>query len=274
MKSKTEKNNEYISRRKNMEEKALYYSLKYGGHYQKIYDALINDEAIDEKEKEQLFQQMKCRYTTIYSQDYPEKLKTINYPPIVLYYYGDLSLVDHQTIGIVGRREVDDYGIKVTKELSGHLSKAGYTIVSGLAKGVDGIAHKEAIKQGGKTIAILGSGIDYCYPLRHQHLYNEIKNNHLLMSEYPLLSQPQKHKFPFRNRIVAGLSDSILVTQAHEKSGTLITVGYALEQGKDVYCVPSRIDDPKGCNLMIQQGAKLVMNVMDIIEEKDLWLTK
>ncbi len=237
-----------------MEEKALYYSLKYEGHYQKIYDAILNQEVIDEEEKKALFKQLKCRYTTIYSKDYPKKLRTINYPPIVLYYYGDLSLVDTQSIGIVGMRDVDGYGTKVTRELS--------------------IAHRTAIANGGKTIAVLGSGIDYCYPKQNQHLYNEIKENHLLMSEYPAMSEPQRQKFPFRNRIVAGLSDDILVTQAKERSGTLITVGYALEQGKDVYCVPSRIDDPEGCNLMIQQGAKLVMCAQDIMEEKDLWLTK
>lgn len=257
-----------------MEEKALYYSLKYEGNYQKIYDAILNQEVIDEEKKKELFKQLKCRYTTIYSKDYPKKLKTINYPPIVLYYYGDLSLVDTPTIGIVGMRDVDVYGTKVTRELSGDLSKAGYTIVSGMARGIDGIAHRTAIANGGKTIAVLGSGIDYCYPKQNQHLYNEIKENHLLMSEYPAMSEPQRQKFPFRNRIVAGLSDDILVTQAKERSGTLITVGYALEQGKDVYCVPSRIDDPEGCNLMIQQGAKLVMNAQDIMEEKDLWLTK
>ena len=257
-----------------MEEKALYYSLKYEGHYQKIYDAILNQEVIDEEEKKALFKQLKCRYTTIYSKDYPKKLRTINYPPIVLYYYGDLSLVDTQSIGIVGMRDVDAYGTKVTRELSSDLTQAGYTIVSGMARGIDGIAHRTAIANGGKTIAILGSGIDYCYPKQNQHLYNEIKENHLLMSEYPAMSEPQRQKFPFRNRIVAGLSDDILVTQAKERSGTLITVGYALEQGKDVYCVPSRIDDPEGCNLMIQQGAKLVMSAQDIMEEKDLWLTK
>ena len=195
-------------------------------------------------------------------------------PPFVLYYYGDLSLVHNNCIAVVGNREVDEYGETITKKLSQQLVRAGCVIVSGLARGVDGIAHMSALNENGKTIAIIGSGIDYCYPKRHSELYDQLKKSQLIMSEYPHMSPPLKYKFPLRNRIVAGLSQAVLVTQAKERSGTLITVGYALEQGKDVYCVPSRIGDPKGCNMMIQQGAKLILSIDDIMEENDLWLTK
>lgn len=253
-----------------MEELALYFSLKYEGNFQSIYDAILNKEEVNEEEKTKLFSQLKCKYTTLYSQDYPKCLKNINYPPIVLYYYGDLSLVDQNNIAVVGMREPSEYGRQATDYFVQNLVKNGYTIVSGMARGIDGVAHRSAIETGGKTIAVLGTGIEYCYPLRHKQLYEEMKKNHLVMSEYPFMTAPQKKLFPFRNRIIAGLSKEILITEARRRSGTMITAGYALEQGKDVYCVPSRVYDADGCNSLIQQGAKLVINVHDIIEDEDM----
>ena len=137
-----------------------------------------------------------------------------------------------------------------------------------MAKGVDGVAHQTAIDHHGKTIAVLGTGIEYCYPYCHKDIYEQLKKDHLVISEYPFMTSPQRKLFPFRNRIVAGLSQAVLISEAKRKSGTMITVGYALEQGKDVYAVPSRIDDYQGCNAIIQQGAKLILNVEDIIEDE------
>lgn len=253
-----------------MEELTLYFSLKYEGDFMKIYNAFINKERVDEQLKHELIKKLNCQYTTIFSDDYPAALKEINCPPFVLYYYGNLSLVNSHTIGIVGMRDSSEYGKYVTESFTKDLVKNNYVIVSGMARGIDGIAHRCAIENGGHTIAVLGTGIEYCYPLRHKELYDELKEHHLVMSEYPFVTAPKRKLFPFRNRIISGLSKSVLVTEARQKSGTMITVGYALEQGKDVYAVPSRIDDYEGCNILIQQGAKLVLNANDIMEDEHM----
>lgn len=250
-----------------MEEILLYFSLKYSGDFDLIYQALKTKEEVDQELKKQLFKQLKCSYTTLISKNYPDTLKQITCPPFVLFYYGNLSLINDKCIGVVGKRKSSEYGNYATEYLVKQLVNEQYTIVSGMALGIDAVAHQSAINNDGKTIAILGSGIDYCYPKRNQKLYNDLKENHLIMSEYPGELVPQKMNFPRRNRIISGLSESILVTEADKRSGTMITVGHALEQGKDIYCIPARINDANGCNYLIQQGAKLVMNVGDIIDD-------
>ncbi len=247
-----------------MEELVLYFSLKYNGDFSRIYEAIVNKEPINEFLKNELKSKLKCKYTTLFSSDYPEVLKQINCPPFVLYYYGDLSLVKKDTIGIVGMRECDEYGRHATSYFASSLVDKGYVIVSGMAKGVDTIAHMSAIEKKGKTIAVLGTGIEYCYPKENKDLYDILKTEHLIMSEYPFSTSPSKKLFPYRNRIVSALSDKVLITQAKLKSGTMITAGYALEQGKDVYCVPGRFYDFEGCNSLISQGAILVNSVKDI----------
>jgi len=249
-----------------MEEILLYLTFKYQGQFEKIYQAIQKKELADEEELARYKAKMKSKYTTIISDDYPEVLKTIACPPFVLFYYGDLALLNQKTIGVVGMRKPSEYGMNVTRKFVKGLVERDYTIVSGLAYGIDRIAHQQAIEANGKTIAVLGSGIEYCYPKENRQLYEEIKKNHLLISEYPLDLAPQKWYFPARNRLIAAFSDSLLVTEAKNRSGTMITVGYALEQGKDVMAVPNGIDGNEGCNTLIQQGAKLVKNVKDIVD--------
>lgn len=249
-----------------MEEILLYFSLKYEGDFEKIYRALEKKEKIDEEKKKEILQQVTCNYTTMVSKDYPEALKHINCPPFVLYYHGDLNYLNTKTMGVVGMRIPTLYGTSATEKLVTDLIYHGYTIVSGMARGVDSIAHQTAIAKKGKTIAVLGSGIDYCYPKKNENLYQTMKQKHLVISEYPGTVVPTPASFPKRNRIVAGLSSAILVTEAMLKSGTMITVGHALEQGKDIFCVPGRISDYLGCNHLIQQGAKLVNKIEDILE--------
>lgn len=251
-----------------MEELLLYFALKYEGDYRKIYEALTKKELVDDALKFELKKKLKCQYTTIFSDDYPKRLKQINCPPFILFYYGGISLVNQKNIGVVGMREMSDYGKKATENFTTQLVKEGYTIVSGMARGVDRIAHKSAIAANGKTIAVLGTGIDYCYPKENRDIYEEMKKNHLVLSEYPWLVAPQKRLFPFRNRIISGLSESLLISEARVKSGTMITAGYALEQGKNIYCVPGRFDDFQGCNELIKQGAKLITNIQDILEDE------
>ena len=250
-----------------MEEILLYFSLKYDGDFHQILKALQTKEKVRKEEVEKAVKTVHSKYTTIISDDYPEKLKEIACPPFVLFYHGNLQLLNGQCIGVIGQRHPSEYGQKMSKKYVQELIKHDQTIVSGMALGIDAIAHQSAIDYQGKSIAVLGSGINYCYPKTNQAIYDNLKQNQLIISEYPGQLVPKPYHFPHRNRIIAGISASILVIEANKKSGTMITVGYALDQGKDIYCIPSRIGDPAGCNLLIQQGAKLVLDIDDIFED-------
>ena len=251
-----------------MNEIVLYFALKYKGQFDAIYQALKDKEPVDESLKHELLARCQSSYVTILDDDYPERLKQINCPPFVLFYYGDLSLAATPTISVIGMRQCSDYGREVTTSLVKQLVNEDMTIVSGMAIGIDGIAHETAIAQGGHTIAVLGGGIDYPYPKRNKMLYQELKAHHLIVSEYPFDDVPRRDGFPKRNRIIAGLGDSLLVTEAALRSGTMITVGFALEAGKDIFAVPGRIGDAAGCNYLISQGATLVQDAGDILEKR------
>ena len=207
---------------------------------------------------------------TIEDNEYPSLLKNIYDPPYVLYMYGEHIKWDKLlTITVVGTRIPTIYGEKVTEFLSRGLAEAGATIVSGMARGIDSIAGMTAIKFGGKTVAVLGSGLDVIYPPEHADLYDKISKNGVIITEYPPGTKPSRENFPRRNRIMAGLSYGILVTQAPKKSGALITASYAVENGRDLYAVPADIFEPDsvGSNQLIRQGAKAVMSAEDIISE-------
>ena len=250
-----------------MEEILLFFALKYNGDFQDILKALQRKEKVSDEERRKAVEQVQSKYTTIISDDYPEALKEIACPPFVLFYHGNLNILKNKCIGIIGKRVPSEYGASVTDKIVCDLVKNEYTIVSGMALGVDTLAHRSAVNNKGKTVAILGSGINYCYPKRNRELYTILKSEHLIISEHPNDYVPQAKDFPTRNRLISGLSESVVVTEAERRSGTMITVGHALDQGKEIYCIPSRITDPVGCNLLIQQGAKLVLNVNDIIED-------
>lgn len=191
-------------------------------------------------------------------------------PPYVLYMTGErLRWEELLTLTIVGTRRYDDYGRRITENIAKELAEKGATVVSGMARGIDSIAELEAIKSGGKTVAVLGSGLDVIYPPEHAQLYEMIKKNGVVMTEFPPGTRPNKENFPRRNRIMAGLSYGVIVTQAPEKSGALITAAHAIENGRDVYAVPADITRAasKGSNSLISQGAKAVFCGMDIINE-------
>lgn len=251
-----------------MEDVLLYFALKYDGDFDQIYHALQAHEIVDEDLFAALKEKLKAHYTTIISDDYPEALKYMTCPPFVLFYYGDINLAASKCIAVIGMRHPTEYGIYVTRHLVTGLVHHDYTIVSGMAIGIDGIAHRSAIQNGGHTIAVLGGGIDYVYPRSNQDIYTHLAAHDLVISEYPFDKAPKRDGFPKRNRIIAGLSSKVVVTQAQERSGTMITVGFALEQGKDVFAVPSRIDDPNGCNLLIDQGARVLMSAEDLFEDE------
>ncbi|WP_096154649.1 MULTISPECIES: DNA-processing protein DprA [Bacillus] len=200
---------------------------------------------------------------------YPLLLKEIYDPPLVLYCKGDISLFHSKKVSIVGTRNPTMYANKALELILPSLIKEGFTIVSGLATGVDTNAHKLTIENNGKTIAILGSGLFNVYPKENIALANTIAREHLLVSEYTPYTPPQRWQFPFRNRIISGLSSGTVIVEAKERSGSLITAEQALEQGRDVFAIPGSIFSPTsiGTNLLIQQGAKLVMKAEDILEE-------
>ncbi|BBH26098.1 hypothetical protein SG0102_10320 [Intestinibaculum porci] len=246
-----------IAMNNDMRETLLYFSLKYVGDFRKIYRALEEKESVDTALFEQLKRGMKASYLTIVDEQYPARLKEIYDPPFVLYYYGDVSLLSRDRMfSVVGSRHPNAYGAKMAKLYTHVLVENGYGIVSGMAYGIDSMAHNEAMHSGGVTIAVLGSGIDEVYPAAHRSLYQQLMRTQLVISEYPGMTKPQKVYFKNRNRLITGLGDQLLVVQAQLKSGTMVSVGHALEQGKDVYAIPGRVnEDPPGTNYLISQGA-------------------
>jgi DNA processing protein len=213
------------------------------------------------------------RVLTWENDDYPVALREIPAAPPVLFVRGQMEPVDQWSIAVVGTRRLSAYGRLMTRDLVSGLAQNGITIVSGLARGIDGIAHKTALEQGGRTIAVLGCGIDKVYPPEHRELAHEIVNGRgAILSDYPLGTEPDSKHFPARNRLISGLSLGVLVVEAGEKSGALITAQFAVEQDRDVFAVPGNINSPVsiGPNRLIQQGAKLVMRIEDILEELNL----
>lgn len=203
---------------------------------------------------------------------YPPALRTIHDPPFLLYMKGNLTVADDAAIGVVGSRRTTHYGRDQAKKLSFQLAKAGFCIVSGLARGIDTAAHEAALAARGRTIAVLGSGIGNIYPPENQALADRIAESGAVLSEFPVLYVPDKQSFPLRNRIVAGISRGLLVVEAPVRSGSLITANQALEQGRAVFAVPGPIDRPtsEGCHRLIQQGATLVCSAQDVIDELGL----
>jgi DNA processing protein len=201
--------------------------------------------------------------------EYPQSLLAIHDPPLVLYVRGELMSRDSRAIAVVGTRKPTHYGRESAARLSGQIAGAGYTVISGLAEGVDTIAHRQALAMRGRTIGVIGSGMKHMYPASNMELAGEIVKNGAVISEFPLDRKPDKTTFPIRNRIVTGLSAGVLVVEAGIKSGAMITARLALEQGRDVFAVPGRIDSPlsSGTNGLIKQGAKLVESAADILEE-------
>lgn len=205
----------------------------------------------------------------ITSGDYPAGLKQIFDPPPVLYVGGRIIEPDKLAVAIVGSRKATVYGRSVAERVSRDLAARGLTVVSGGARGIDTAAHKGALEVGGRTIAFLGSGIDVAYPAENKNLFDAIARSGAVVSEFPLGSTPEPWRFPSRNRLISGLSLSVLVCQCPSKSGALITASYALEQGKDVYAVPGNVDDERnsGCHQLIKDGARLVESAQDILDE-------
>jgi len=206
---------------------------------------------------------------TFWDPEYPDCLRKINDPPVILFLLGALKHDDAVAVSMVGTRRPTTYGHIVTEKLTRELVGLGFSIVSGLARGVDTIAHTVAINHGGRTIAVIGSGLDVIYPSENRELFYRIAEHGAILSEYPLGSSPDAVNFPKRNRIIAALSLGTIITEADFKSGAIITANFALDYNKEVFCVPGNITSNKsrGCNQLIKEGAKLVVDVNDILEE-------
>jgi DNA protecting protein dprA len=198
---------------------------------------------------------------------FPERLREIPESPGCIYLKGRLPDPVEMTVGIIGARDGTEYGKMVARTLAKELSEYGISIISGMAYGIDTAAHEGALLGGGKTYAVLGCGVDICYPAINKKLYSKIQEEGGIISEYPEGSPPLPHHFVARNRLIAGLSDVLIVVEAKERSGTFITVDRALEQGKQVFVVPGRITDPlsRGCNKLLMEGASLCLSKEDIL---------
>jgi DNA processing protein len=209
---------------------------------------------------------------TIFDQDYPRLLKEIPGAPIVLYVLGKISESDNLSIGIVGSRRASLYGLNSAEKFAAELSAQGITIISGMARGVDTYAHRGALKARGRTIAVMGSGFSHIYPSENAGLAKKISESGAVISEFPMDTKPLPQNFPRRNRLISGLSLGVLITEAARNSGALITADFALEQGREVFALPGRIDScgSTGANGLLKQGAKLVTCCADILEELNL----
>ncbi len=229
----------------------IYYAKKYEGDYNRITVAIRNEEEVNEECKD--------RCITILDDEYPKSLLDLNYPPFVLFYEGDISLLKSESIAVVGSRNPTEYSKQATKDL---VQNTGKTVVSGLAKGIDAIAHENA----SRSIGVLGSGINYAYPYENKDLIDRMKKEQLVISEYPDRVKPYAYHFPFRNRIIAALSNTVYIMETKEFSGTMTTVNEALELGKEVKVLPFDIYSSGG-----KGNLKLIHEGADIIDTKEIF---
>jgi len=223
----------------------------------------------DIEEKYQELKKEKIKFLPIYDEEYPDRLRNIVSPPYAIYVKGKLPDMNRTSVAIVGARRCTQYGESTALEYGEMLAEHGIQIISGMARGIDGAGQRGALNKQGDTYAVLGCGVNICYPKEHWGLYNDIQKNGGIISEYSPGIPPLAAHFPARNRIISGLSDVILVLEAKEKSGSLITADMALEQGKDVYALPGPVTSPLslGCHYLISQGAGILISPSDLLKE-------
>ncbi|MBQ3665890.1 MAG: DNA-processing protein DprA [Lachnospiraceae bacterium] len=243
----------------------------------KVLDYIINSRNMDEiKRKKEYMDKKGVHFFSIEHQYFPEKLKNIQDYPYGLFTRGKVTDISKylvkMSVAVVGARNCTAYGRKMAHDISFELAMNRVNIISGMARGIDKECHLGALDAGGMTFAVLGNGVDQCYPRENIELYENILDNGALISEYPPGRNPFAWQFPMRNRIISGLSDKILVVEARENSGSLITVEHGLEQGKDIYVIPGKITDElsKGCNRLIKEGAGVITSLDHLLEDFEL----
>ncbi len=226
-------------------------------------------EELEYREEFRLIDKLGLGVLTLFDPEYPANLKAIYDPPVVLYQKGSLIPEDKPALAVVGSRRASRYGLQAARTLASQIAAQGFTVVSGLARGIDTEAHRGALAVGGRTLAVLGSGLANIYPGENRKLAEEIAGSGAVLSEFPVRTVPDRQNFPLRNRVVSGLSLGTVVVEAAERSGALITARLAMEQGRSVMAVPGRIDSysAKGTNALIRDGAKMVSGIDDILEE-------
>ncbi|BDU51040.1 DNA-processing protein DprA [Haliovirga abyssi] len=227
---------------------------------------ITDEEIMLEKSK---YDKLGIKILSLKDEKYPYLLREISNPPLFLYYKGEMK-IPNKTIGVIGTRKITAYGESATKKITKELIESGVTIISGLALGVDAIALNTALKSGGNVVAVVGSGLDVIYPYENKRIWEKIENEGLIISEYPIGTQPLRWNFPERNRIIVGLSNGILICESYKSGGSLITGKICLDENRELFAVPGFISYPsfEGCNNLIKRGeAKLVSNAEDILEE-------
>ena len=254
----------------NPRENLITLAIRYSGEIRKLIDAITKKEMATDAEYEHYMRHMKCNVLTILDDAYPEYLKHVYLPPLVLFYYGDISLLNNRdkNLAIVGAREASQSGLRNVYDLTEQVASK-YNIVSGLAMGVDAAAHRACIEAGGKTIAVLGCGIEQCYPSINRSLYEEIKANHLLISEYYNYIPPYAENFHQRNRLIAGFSKGLLLGESRIHSGSQITLSFAESMNLNLMAIPSSEMENSLCNQVIRSGCPVVLCAQDIIDNMD-----
>lgn len=236
-----------------------------------LYKEVILAKAQNVEEEYQNMVNSGIRFVVLGEENYPQKLRCIPDSPLALYYYNSLPKEENYSVAIIGARNCSEYGKYVAEELGKTLAKENITVISGLARGIDGMSQMSAAKNGGSVYAVLGCGVDVCYPKSNEALYEMLKKgeNQGIISEYPPGTLAKPHLFPPRNRIISGLSDAVVVIEAKQESGTLITVDMALEQGKEIYALPGRVTDrlSDGCNRLIKDGALVFLSPKEFVED-------
>lgn len=243
----------------------IYFSIVHRGEWSEIQKAILAHKPLDYEDVKSTIESCKSKVLTIFDPEYPEALSKIPSPPLVLYYEGDLSLIQdmNHCISMVGSRDCTEYARAKTVKIANELAKDGVSVVSGLATGIDTAAAEGAVKEG-KAVAVLGNGLDYFYPSGNRKLQKDVGRLGLLLSEYPDGTHPRPFHFPMRNRIIAGLSAAVCIMQAAPNSGTYVTAALAATFGRDVGCLPFRSDEGNIGNALIQDGAMLIESAEDV----------
>lgn len=229
-------------------------------------------EKVELEKQYQMLVNKRIAFFSIFHPDYPKRLKNIPNAPYGIFVEGGLPENEKPAVAVIGARQCSEYGRYVADICGRQLAEAGVNVISGLAKGIDGISQRAALQAGGKSYSVLGCGTNVCYPAENRSIYEAVRKNGGLISEYPPDTPPKAGLFPMRNRIISGLADIILIIEARNKSGTLITADLALEQGREVYVIPGRVTDSlsEGCNQLLKQGAGIVTSIADMLEETGL----
>jgi DNA processing protein len=253
----------------NLEQSEL---MHFGLQTKTIERFLSNRKKINPTKELDQIQKLKINLVTMFDKNYPNNLTEISNSPYILFYKGDLNILNNLSIGVVGTRKMTPYGKRVCEQIIFGLAKNNINIVSGLALGIDAVAHKTTLESGGLTTAVLGTSLDFIYPSANFQLAEKIIQNGLIVSEFPLGTRGFPSNFPIRNRIISGLSIGVVVIEAATISGSLITANYALEQNREVFTIPGSIYSPQsvGCNNLIKMGAKVVTSYEDILDELNI----